>query len=80
VYQRDSVFYQAMQLGELATLGLPLDLLEKRVDKLKAVTAEQVKTAARLLADEQLSVAVLDPQPVASQPRKPAMEGVNHVR
>ena len=35
VYQRDSVFYQAMQLGELALLGLPLDLLEKRVDKLK---------------------------------------------
>ncbi len=77
VYQRDSVFYQAMQLGEFATLGLPLDLVERRVEKIKAVTAAQVKQAARLLGDDKLSVAVLDPQPVSSEPRKPAME-VNH--
>lgn len=79
VYQRDSVFYQAMQLGELATLDLPLDLLEKRVDRIKAVTAVQVKEAARLLSEDKLSVAVLDPQPITGEPRKPAM-GVNHAR
>ncbi|MEW6133895.1 MAG: pitrilysin family protein [Pseudomonadota bacterium] len=79
VYQRDSVFYQAMQLGELATLGLPLDLLEKRVEKLKAVTAEQVKAAAKLLTDDRLTVAVLEPQPMAGLPRKPARE-MDHVR
>jgi Predicted Zn-dependent peptidases len=79
VYQRDSVFYQAMQLGELATLGLPLDLLEKRVDMLKAVTADQVKAAAKLLTDDKLSVAVLDPQPIVGAPRKPAME-IDHAR
>jgi zinc protease len=78
VYQRDSVFYQAMQLGELAILGLPLDLLEKRVDKLKSVTAEQVREAAKLLTDDNLAVAVLDPQPIVSAPRKPAVEGVRH--
>jgi zinc protease len=80
VYQRDSVFYQAMQLGELATLDLPLDLLEKRVDKLKRVTAEEVKAAAKLLTDDKLSVAVLEPLPIANQPARPALEGVNHVR
>lgn len=80
VYQRDSVFYQAMQLGELATLGLPLSTLEKRIAKLKAVTSEQVKEAANWLTDERLSVAVLDPQPITSTPRKPAMSGVNHGR
>jgi zinc protease len=79
VYQRDSVFYQAMQLGELATLGLPLDLMEKRVGKLKAVTARQVQEAALLLVDDRLSVAVLDPQPIVGAPRKPAME-IDHVR
>ncbi len=79
VYQRDSVFYQAMQLGELATLGLPLDLLEKRVDKLKAVTADQVRAAARLLTDDRLSVAVLDPLPISASARKPSME-VKHAR
>ena len=80
VYQRDSIFYQAMQLGELATLGMPLDLLDKRVAKLKAVTAEQVREAAKLIADDSLSVAVLDPQPITSTPRKASVEGVNHVR
>ena len=80
VYQRDSVFYQAMQLGELATLGLPLDLLEKRVDKLKAVTAEQVQAAAKLLTSDKLSVATLDPQPISGQQPRPTLEGMNHVR
>ena len=80
VYQRDSVFYQAMQLGELATLGLPLDLLEKRADKLKSVTAEEVRAAANLLTDDNLSVAELEPQPIEHQTSRPALEGVNHVR
>jgi zinc protease len=78
VYQRDSIFYQAMQLGELAVLGLPLDLLDRRVDKLKSVTAEQVVEAARLLSDDQLSVAVLDPQPLDAMPRKTASTGSRH--
>jgi zinc protease len=80
VYQRDSVFYQAMQLGELAILGLPLDLMNTRVDKLKAVTVEQVKEAARLLTDDSLAIAVLDPQPITGTPPKPALEGVDNVR
>ena len=78
VYQRDSVFYQAMQLGELATLGLPLDIMQKRVARLQAVTAEQVRQAARWLMDERLSVAVLDPQPMTETARKP-MQGGSHV-
>jgi zinc protease len=78
VYQRDSVFYQAMQLGELAVLGMPLDLLEKRVAKFKAVTAAQVQDAAKLLTDDKLSVAVLDPQPINTAARKPSVGGVNH--
>ncbi len=80
VYQRDSVFYQAMQLGELAVLNLPLDTLEKRVAKLKSVTSQQVQQAAKWLVDDRLTVAVLDPQPLDATPRKPAMQGVNHVR
>jgi zinc protease len=67
-------------LGELAMLGLPLDLLEKRLDKLKAVSSEQVKAAAKLLIDDNLSIAVLDPQPIVGPPRKPALEAIDHVR
>jgi biopolymer transport protein ExbD len=32
------------------------------------------------LLDRLKSIAVLDPQPIAAQPRKPAVEGVNHAR
>ena len=78
VYQRDSIFYQAMQLGELAVLGLPLDLLNTRVEKLKSVTAEQVRQAAKLLSDDRLSIAVLDPQPLEAAPRKTTVTGMRH--
>ncbi len=64
VYTRDSVFYQAMQLGQLATLGLDLDLLEDYVERIQAVTAGQVQAVARkYLTDDNLTVAVLEPQP-----------------
>jgi zinc protease len=79
VYQRDSIFYQAMQLGELAVLGLPLDLLNTRVEKLKSVTTEQVREAAKLLSDDRLSIAVLDPQPLEAKPRKTSVTGMRHV-
>jgi zinc protease len=79
VYQRDSLFYQAMQLGEYAIAGLPPEALAHRVDKLRAVTAEEVQTAARQwLINDQLSVAELDPQPLKPQPRRAAVEGVRH--
>ena len=79
VYQRDSLFYQAMQLGEQAVAGLPPEALERRVEKLRAVTAQQVQEVARKwLKDDGLSVAVLDPQPLDSAPRRPKMAGVRH--
>ena len=80
VFQRDSIFYQAMQLGEIATIGLPLDLLDKRLDKLKAVTSEQVREAAKLLKEDNLAIATLDPQPIKGEPGKSTLEGVGNVR
>jgi zinc protease len=80
VYQRDSLFYQAMQLGEYATAGLPPEALARRVDKLRAVTAAQVQAAAQqYLQDDQLSVAELEPQALKPQPRRAAVSGVRHV-
>ena len=77
VYQRDSMFYQAMLIGEVETAGLPLNTLETRLEKLKAVTAGQVQEVARkYLVDDRLTVAVLDPQPLDGvKPVKPAMGG-----
>lgn len=79
VYQRDSLFYQAMQLGEYVTAGLPPEALAHRVDKLRAVSAGEVQAAAKQwLEDDQLSVGILDPQALQPQTRRPAVPGVRH--
>jgi zinc protease len=65
VYQRDSNFYQAMQLGMLETVGLGWQKADEYVAKVNQVTAEQVRDVARkYLIEDHLSVAYLDPQPI----------------
>ena len=80
VYKRDSVFSQARELGSHWVQGLPLDADDRLIERLRAVTAEQVKAVAeRYFGDDQLSVAVLLPQPVDRNRRKPAPQvGVRH--
>lgn len=64
VYQRDSVFYQAQQLGSLVSSGLDWRLHNVFVDRIRAVTAEQVQAVARkYLVTDRMTVAQLDPQP-----------------
>ena len=80
VYERDSPFYQAMQVGTLVTVGLSPALLEEYVDRLNAVTPEQVQQVARkYLIDDSLTVAVLEPQPMDEQaqhrPAAPSSQG-----
>ena len=68
VYELDSPFYQAMQVGTLVTVGLSPTLLEEHVNKLNAVTPAQVQQVARkYLIDDRLTVAVLIPQPMDEQ-------------
>lgn len=65
VYQQDSLFYQAMLIGEWTSAGLDYRARDTRFRKLKEVTAEQVRAvAARYLVDDKLTVARLDPQPM----------------
>ena len=71
VYKLDSVFNQARELGSNWVQGLPLDAGEQLIARLRADTADQVKSvAARYFGDDQLSVAVLQPQPL-DKTRKP---------
>lgn len=79
VYKLDSVFYQAMQIGQMESIGLGHKAIPVMLKKLQKVTAQQVQDAARdLLKDDNLTVATLDPQPLSGKPRK---AGVNsHVR
>lgn len=65
VYQRDSMFYQGMQLGTIETTGFPWKMIESYPDKLRAVTAEQVQAVAKkYLVKDNLTAATLDPQPI----------------
>ena len=79
VYKLDSLFYQAMQIGQMESIGLGHRALQVILEKLQAVTAEQVRQVAEeILQDDSLTVAVLDPQPLSGKPKAP--QGVSHVR
>ncbi len=67
VYERDSNFYQAMQIGMLETVGLGWQKMDEYVDKVNKVTAQQIRDVARkYLIEDHLSVAYLEPQAIDS--------------
>ena len=74
VYEQDSVFYQAMQLGILETVNLGWQKKQDYLQKIQAVTAEQVQQVAqKYLVTDRLTVAELDPLPIeAGKPRRSA--------
>jgi len=78
VYQRDSMFYQAMQIGNLETAGFSWRILKGYPAKLQAVTAEQVQAVAKkYFIKDNLTVATLDPQPIDPNDNTP--KGKPHV-
>jgi len=65
VYQKDSNFYQAMQLGMLETVGVGWQKEAEYLDKVKAVTAEQIMAVANnYLIEDHLTVVHMQPQPI----------------
>ncbi|MBI3903548.1 MAG: insulinase family protein [Nitrosomonadales bacterium] len=81
VYKRDSVFYQAMQIGQLESIGLGSKAIPLMLQKLQAVTAQQVQDVAReFLQDDNLSIAVLDPQPISGEHKHASHGASSHVR
>ena len=58
----------------VVTVGLDWRLDDKYVERIRAVTPEQVREVARkYLAEDRLTVAMLDPQPI--EPGHPIFEG-----
>jgi zinc protease len=84
VFERDSIFYQAMQLGTVETVGLGWQKVDEYVDKINAVTPEQVRQVVRkYLVEDRLSIGYLDPQPIPEgqvAPEDRAPMGGQHVR
>ncbi len=73
-----------MQLGTLETVGLDWRMSDTEIEKLKAVTPQQIQSVAkRYLVAENRTVAMLDPQPMdeeqtLKQQRAQQMEGAAH--
>jgi zinc protease len=68
VYGEDSVYGQAARIARMRSLGLAYDAASRMTEKLREVTAEQVAAVAgKYLVDDNLTIAVLDPQIPAGQ-------------
>lgn len=79
VYELDSVFYQAMQIGTLETIGLDWRLVDSYAENMRKVTAEQVRAVAKkYLTDDRLTVAQLEPLPLEQGKQASAVSGGRH--
>ncbi len=79
VFERDSIFFQGMQIGTLEVAGYPHRTIDVMLKKLQAVTAAEVQAVAKkFLIDDSLTIAVLDPQPVEGRKPAPAPQGIRH--
>jgi zinc protease len=79
VFQRDSMYFQAQQIGAIEMAGLTHRVADIFVEKLKAVTADQVREVAKkYLIDDALTVAYLDPQPMSGKRPAGPPPGVRH--
>ncbi|MGR8947611.1 MAG: M16 family metallopeptidase [Gammaproteobacteria bacterium] len=62
IYERDSMFYQGLIIGSLESVDIDWRIYEQYVDKIKAVTGEQVMAVAnKYLQDDKLTIAKLIP-------------------
>jgi len=69
VYQRDSMFYQGMEIGMLTTSGLDWRLADDYVNHIKQVTPQQIQAVAKkYLVPENMTVAILHPVRPAANP------------
>jgi zinc protease len=79
VYQRDSMFFQAREIGSMETAGLSYKTPDVILEKLKQVTPAQVQEVARkYFGDDRLTVGYLDPQPLESHKPAAPPPGIRH--
>jgi zinc protease len=79
VFSRDSMMFQARQIGALETIGLSHRTIDVQIRRLREVTADQVREVAmKYFVDDGLTVAVLDPQSLERGRTRPAPAGLRH--
>ncbi|MEY2633907.1 MAG: hypothetical protein RIR00_2561, partial [Pseudomonadota bacterium] len=75
-FKLDSMFAQAMEIGQMESSGIPYPQEKRILEKLQQVSAAEVQAVARkYFTDDSLTVGVLDPQPLPDQPRPRGPKG-----
>ncbi|GAB4437837.1 MAG: pitrilysin family protein [Rhodocyclaceae bacterium] len=73
IYRRDSMMAQAMEIGRTEAAGHSWRDIDRMIEKIRSVSAEEVQEVARkYLNDDGLTIAVLDPQPLPAAKRPAA--------
>ena len=81
VYQRDSMMYQAREIGSLEIAGISHKTIDLQLQKLREVTPEQVReVAAKYYVEDALTIAHLDPQPLDRKRPAAPSPGVRHAQ
>jgi zinc protease len=72
IYKRDSAFGQAMEIGAMEMAGISHTKIDRIIEKLGDVTAEQVQAVAKTyFGDDSLTVATLVPLPLSEKKAPP---------
>jgi zinc protease len=79
IYKRDSIFGQAMEIGVIEMSGISHRQIDRIIEKIGQVTAEQVQAvAAKYFDDDHLTIATLDPLPLSEKTPMPQPAGLRH--
>lgn len=79
VYKRDSVFGQAMEIGQNLTIGFEVADIDTMIEKIKSVTASEVQSVAqRYFSPDQLTVGTLFPLPIDPNQQQQRPKGLTH--
>ena len=79
IYKKDSMFGQAMEIGQTEAVGISYRQIDRMLEKLQQVSAADIQAAARkYFTDDTLTVGTLDPQPLDGKPRRPASTAHRH--
>ena len=63
VYEKDSMFYQAMIIGQLETMGYPYEMKDGYIANIEKITSDNVKKAAQtFFSEEGLTIVHLVPE------------------
>jgi zinc protease len=74
VYKLDSMFGQAMEIGQTESAGIPYQKIDRMLEKLQQVSAAEVQAVAKkYFNDDTLTIGVLDPQPLDGKQRRPTV-------